>query len=106
MKIYDLVKQLLTDDPELRDNDKRLIWAVWDKERLIEWDEVRGSVISKFHFLYGSSTESIRRCRQKIQEHYPELRGTAKVQEARAEKEGMKGNHVYFETTQNGQYTF
>lgn len=36
MKIYDMVKQLLTDNPELRNSDKKLIWEVWEKLDLIE----------------------------------------------------------------------
>jgi len=99
MKLYDTIKQLLTDYPELRDSDKALEWEVWMREGI--------HLENREHFIrHATNPESIRRSRQKIQEHFPELRGTPKVQKARAEKEGMKGNHVYFETTQNGQYTF
>ncbi len=70
MTIYNLVKQLLEDLPTLRDNDKLLIWKVWYQIGLVGEDG-----ITLFNYMKAPSTESIRRCRQKIQEVHEELRG-------------------------------
>lgn len=96
---YDLVKELLTDYPELRDSDKKLIWEVWERLSLTYWMSITDQVcITKEDFMNAPSTESIRRCRQKIQETHPELRGTEKIQRARKAIADQKGTHVYRET--------
>jgi hypothetical protein len=72
--IKEKVKNLLEKHPHLRDSDEKLIANVW-------FAESQG-VDDKFKFLQlyaaGSLTnaESIRRCRQKIQEECEHLRGT------------------------------
>jgi hypothetical protein len=72
--IKEKVKTLLEKHPHLRDSDEKLIANVW-------FAESQG-VDDKFKFLQlyaaGSLTnaESIRRCRQKIQEEFEHLRGT------------------------------
>ena len=99
MKLYDLIKQLLTDHEYLRDSDKKLIWRVWGElgYRNAGYGEML-TCIFEDDFMRAPSTESIRRCRQKIQEKHPELRGSEKVRKARAEKAEEKGTWVYRES--------
>lgn len=92
MKIYDLVKDLLGEYPVLRNSDKKLIWSVW-----IKTGHASKENITLQDFLFAPSTESIRRCRQKIQETCPELRGTKWVTDKRQEKEESKGTWIYTE---------
>ena len=95
MKIYDLVKQLLTDYPELRDSDKKLIWEVWDQLELV--DEFGFQHITYDNFMKAPSTESIRRARQLIQARHPELQATKRVRSYRHQKEESKGTFAYRE---------
>ena len=96
MKLYDLIKSLLTERQDLRDSDKKLIWAVFQ-----ELGYATSYTISFSDFTSPScpSTESIRRCRQKIQENVPELRGSQKVQKLRDDIEDQRGTHIYREET-------
>lgn len=93
-KIYDLIFSLLTDNPELRNSDKKLIWKVWKELELVDNSY---QAIYEWMFMKAPSTESIRRCRQKIQEIHPELRGTEKVREARQSIADQRGTHIYRE---------
>jgi hypothetical protein len=74
LSIKEKVKTLLEKYPHLRDSDEKLTANVW-------FYESQG-VDDKFKFLelYASgkltNAESIRRCRQKIQEECENLRGT------------------------------
>lgn len=97
MKLYDIVINLLIDHPVLRDSDRRLIWNVWHRQGLINMDEGTDTYITKANFLKAASTESIRRCRQKIQEERPELGPSAYVKEARRKKQADKGTFIYRE---------
>lgn len=92
IKIYDLVKELLVKYPELRDSDKKLIWNVWGHQGLV-WS---GSVV-KEDYMRGFSPESITRCRRKLQEQYPELQSSKRVQEFREKKADQKGTFIYRE---------
>lgn len=73
------VEKLLTDVKALRDNDNALITAIWSSEingragaELINgWE-----LLTKISRGELSAAESITRCRRKVQEHNPELRGT------------------------------
>lgn len=73
LSIKEKVKNLLEKYPHLRDSDEKLTANVW-------YAESQG-VDDKFKFLelYSSgrltNAESIRRCRQKIQEEFEHLRG-------------------------------
>jgi hypothetical protein len=77
--VKDYVLHFLKTKPDLRDNDLRLIANIWA-------GQLGGSTaltnISALEFvkLFAEdrlySPESIRRARQKIQEDYPDLRGT------------------------------
>ena len=73
MTTIEKVEYYLQKYPETRDNDNILLAKIW-------WDEVpTGSNI--YHFFERlidselTNFESIRRCRQKLQEENPELRG-------------------------------
>jgi hypothetical protein len=72
--IKEKVKILLKENPHLRDSDERLIANIWFNES--------NGVDNKHQFLllYSqgklTNAESIRRCRQKIQEECEHLRGT------------------------------
>lgn len=93
MKLYDLIKKLLMEDVELRNSDKKLIWATWQELGLAN------ESITYENFLKDKCPlpESIRRCRQKIQETHPELEATVKVKKLRKERARQKGTHIYRE---------
>ena len=71
----DIVRWLLYNNPKLRSNDKRLILNVWAIER----PDIRNKSFKNFADLFTagkiSTPETIRRCRQKIQEQEEDLRG-------------------------------
>lgn len=92
MKLYDLVKFQLTIVPYLRDDDKMLIWEIWHDQGF-----THNGYLEFGDFLKATSPESIRRCRQKIQENFPELRGSERVKKARNKIADQKGTHVYRE---------
>lgn len=92
MKLYDKVKQLLTDNPELRSNDRALLWEVWNSSWL-----TKDGYISKENFFKAPSSESITRARRKVQENHKELEANETVKAFRKEKESKKGYHVYHE---------
>lgn len=93
MKLYDLVKNLLEENPTLRDSDKLLIWKVWERCGYV----TSGTVMRYENFVKATSTESIRRVRQKIQEQYPSLCSSAGVQAIKEAKRQQKGTHIYRE---------
>ena len=72
MKTIDRVMHFLNNDPRTRDNDELLTALIWHRET---------TTTSTLQFLteYSerkyTSAESIRRCRQKLQEEFPGLRG-------------------------------
>jgi hypothetical protein len=72
MKTIDRVMHFLNTDPRTRDNDELLTALIWHRET---------TTTSTLQFLteYSerkyTSAESIRRCRQKLQEEFPGLRG-------------------------------
>lgn len=75
-KTKERVRRLLENLPDLRDNDNALVANIWwnDYKKIPNNGEVLGflTLMSKGRL---SNFESIRRCRQKLQELYPELRG-------------------------------
>lgn len=91
-KLYNLIKRLLEAYPRLRDSDKQLVWVVWGGMGLHD-----GFIITKDSYMKAPPLETITRCRRKIQEYYPNLRASQKVQQLRVEKERMGGNFVYQE---------
>ena len=100
MKLYDVVKNLLISYPELRNSDRKLIWAVCWKKQLVQVDAKGFKGLSRMlymNFLQAPAFESITRARRKIQELYPELRSTKQVIKERRKKELTKGTFVYRE---------
>lgn len=75
-KTKEKVRRFLEKTPHLRDNDNALVAYIW-------WDDYKelgenGNVLAFLTLLSKgklSNFESIRRCRQKLQELHPELRG-------------------------------
>ena len=73
--VIDEVEKFLTEYPVLRDNDEKLMANIWNKH-LGDITYVNGEDILKMlanHEL--PSYESISRCRRKLQEEFPHLRG-------------------------------
>lgn len=76
MKTIDKVMKQLNEDPRTRDSDDLLIAKIWFTE--VSPDDLSKSVLefltmfARGHF---TSAESIRRCRQKLQQELPGLRG-------------------------------
>jgi hypothetical protein len=94
MSLKTLIYKLLVKYPELRDSDRLLVWKVW------EIQGIASDYMSKHDFIAKAEHfENIRRTRQKIQEKYPEVRSSERVQEAKDELADMKGNHVVFADT-------
>jgi hypothetical protein len=77
--IKDNIKLFLTKYESMRDNDNELIAFYW--YRVMKTNGIDESKYTSLNFLgdYSKgkypSAESIRRCRQKIQEQFPQLRG-------------------------------
>ena len=90
LKLHDYIKKLLEDNPKFRDSDKKLQWAVWQ-----DLGYVSGGVMYFDMFLKATSTETIRRTRQKVQENNPWLRSSQTVEEAKIEKQYTKGTFIY-----------
>ena len=67
---------LLQGHPRLRDSDNKLIANYWHNE-LGSHDIGVNEFLRRFSLGKFTSPESIRRCRQKIQEQNPELRGSS-----------------------------
>ena len=72
IKVKDKVEHLLEKYPLLRDDDNKLIAKIW-------WHENKFHNTKDFLINFGNgniiSPEAIRRARQKLQEHNPNLRG-------------------------------
>lgn len=98
IKIYDLVKNILTDSPECRNSDKHLMWTVWHQQRLLEQNEYGNHVISATNFLSRAVTpESITRARRKVQQDFPKLASTDDVKIYKTLKEQTKGEFIHEE---------
>src|ERR1035437_9898163 len=74
------VKEILKEYPETRDSDKLLILKVWESEGLFLSDDQRET------FLKLTSSETIRRTRQKLQEQ-GYYKSTQRVKDIRMKKE-------------------
>lgn len=94
MKIYDLVKQILEASELARNNDKFLMWMIWDKEGVL-----LGNTLTAEGFKRGTSPESITRARRKVQELHPELQAAGGVWERRQAIRRQKGTHIFREQT-------
>jgi len=69
-RLYLVIKELLTEKAELRDSDKKLLWAVWEKE-----GHVIGGRLTYADWLSTSLTtaETVTRTRRKLQERLDEF---------------------------------
>lgn len=94
MKLYDLILSMLTAYPQLRNDDKKLIWSVWYK-----LGYVKNDMLSKDAFMNRNCPmpETIRRTRQKIQETHPELDADEGTKRIRKKIEKEKGTFIYRE---------
>lgn len=75
IRTIDKVLKALNEDARTRDNDNLLIALIWYNElersdNISAIDFLKSYSVGKF-----TSAESIRRCRQKLQEDFPGLRG-------------------------------
>ena len=77
LNITSTVKMLLHKYPETRDNDNTLLVKVWAEEKPEIKTEGYSLATFTLSFKKGefSSSESVRRTRQKLQQEFPELRG-------------------------------
>jgi hypothetical protein len=94
MKIYDTVKDLLTYNPELRDSDKKLLWVLLTR---LDITSNGGQYLTYHNFMDAPNFESVRRCRQKIQELHPELRSSKFVQDKKELIERQRGTYIFRE---------
>lgn len=83
-KTFDLVKSILENVPETRDDDFELIYEV---AKEFGWGGCAfGQALTLWRDRGCPSFESITRARRKVQELYPNLRASDKVAEAREEQ--------------------
>ncbi len=98
IKIKDAVAHFLINEPQTRDNGHLLQLKVWAEQM----PELRDKKTSFWDFatvyMKGelASSESIRRCRQKLQEIHPALRGI-KYQQRHENQENVKEQLKNFE---------
>lgn len=84
--MLDKVFDALLKNPELRDDDFKLIADIYANHYDVKYTSFYD--VMQMHKAWGlPSFESIRRSRQKIQEEFPDLRGTKKIDDARIEKQ-------------------
>ena len=95
IRLYDFIKETLTDYPETRNSDKNLIWKVWSELGYID----TGYALYEEDFKRAPSPDTITRCRRKIQEINPELGPTRKVRGLRKHIEKQKGTFIFREET-------
>lgn len=79
MKLQDLIKKLLERYPDLRDSDKKLLWAVWHSRGYIN----DFNMIDRDSFYKAPTPESITRARRKIQENFQHLRASKVIEKER-----------------------
>ena len=78
--VQNIVKAMLAEYPHLRDDDQKLMANIWYKHICDDYMDDAGA-LSAFDLLQMLSDgkfpsyESISRCRRKLQEEYPDLRG-------------------------------
>jgi hypothetical protein len=93
-----MVKSALTDYPELRDSDAKLIAILWTVELSESGYALSNLPTQKFMQILAdgklTSSETITRVRRRLQEQYPELRG-AKYNQRQANQEKVKKDLGY-----------
>ena len=80
LTIHQMVEKILKEYPGTREDDRELIKTLYGKYYGIDYYQPWGSVIKNKNL---PSFESIRRCRQKIQEKDESLRGSKKSEDAK-----------------------
>ena len=73
-KIQDIVEKSLHDDVRARDNDMRLTALIWHEELGVLRDKCM-PLLKLIAYNKVTNFESISRCRRKLQELHPDLRG-------------------------------
>lgn len=84
LTIHQMVEAIMKEYPGTRDNDRELIQTLYGKYYGVDYYKPWGAVIRDRNL---PSFESIRRCRQKLQEQNEELRGSKASEEARLNKQ-------------------
>lgn len=79
----DIVRKILEIDPDSREDDKVLMWGVWQFQGITEELHMHAEDFIKS----AIDPESIRRARQKLQHDYPALRPPLAIYLARHAKE-------------------
>jgi hypothetical protein len=85
LETYEKVKIILSEYPETRNSDKRLLWEFWSYELNLRTIRTIKS-INFYDFLDTTPAETITRCRRAIQKSHPELRANKQIQEARKQR--------------------
>ena len=93
-KLANLIYEVLEQNEEARNADDVLCFEVWNK--LAPVDNIWTIPVGDFHHILKRqwklpNEQSIRRTRRKVQEHYPETRGT-KYNNRKARQEKVKSN--------------
>ena len=87
-KIQEMVEKSLQEDIRARDNDMRLVALIWHKELGILKDKCM-PMLELIAYNKVTNFESVSRCRRKLQELYPDLRGK-KYKERHLKQEEIK----------------
>ena len=81
MKTKEIIKELLTKYPNLKDSDNKLIANYWNLELQYKNKDIKEMSATDLLTMYAQSqltnAETIRRMRAKLQEDIPALRGKA-----------------------------
>lgn len=92
--LQELVEDILRTKPETRDSDNKLyvnVLSAYGLKYKVDFSHVSIMGAYKRDLKFGDfklpPIESVGRCRRKLQEMYPELRGTDDVEKARSEEE-------------------
>ena len=93
-KLANLIYEVLETSEEARNDDDVLCFEVWNK--LAPVDNIWTIPVGDFHHILKRqwklpNEQSIRRTRRKVQEHYPETRGTKYINR-KARQEKVKSN--------------
>lgn len=93
-KIEDVVLRVLEDHPEARNSDNILYSYVIGKYTPDALSQSLGEYLRYFKDLKIPRFESVSRCRRKLQEKHPELRGAEDVKKWRKENETRFFNYA------------
>lgn len=79
LTLYQFIQELLATQPELRKDNKKLVWEVWGDEEVLclgtSYDpDKRNEMLTYENFLKATSPHTIIRTKEKIQKEHPELK--------------------------------